>query len=207
MSTPPQTPDPDEQPEQERAEEQQPAPQQEGGRRGKSLVVTLTTLGVAVLLGVAGVLAFGPFRSNITEAASNYFGPDFEKGDCLNLVDARLTDFEEEKVECGSDASDYEIVKHLTGDAKCSDDRAYEVLTVDSDTYCMVLDVTTDDCLWVQGEKYLDTKVDCGSENATWSVTKVADKSDESVCSPGEYYATYPEPSRTVCMKDLTERG
>ncbi|SFE14308.1 hypothetical protein SAMN04487819_108153 [Actinopolyspora alba] len=214
MSTPSQSPDPAEQPEQQRAaeesalgaEEEQPTSEAGEGKARKPLVITLTTLGVAVLLGVLGTFALGPLRSNITEAISGFTGPSIEKGDCLDMVDASLQSFEEEKVECGSDASDYKIVKHLTNES-CSEKRAYEVLTIESDVYCMVLDVTAGDCLWVQDKQHLDTKVGCKSDKATFNVTKVADKADKTVCAPGSYYAIYPEPARTVCMKEIGGKG
>ncbi|WP_092628944.1 hypothetical protein [Actinopolyspora mzabensis] len=214
MSTPSQPPDPAEPPEEQRAaaepaleaEEEQPTSEAGEGKARKPLVITLTTLGVAVLLGVLGTFALGPLRSNITEAVSGFTGPNLEKGDCIDLVDASLQSFEEEKVACGSQASDYKIVKHLT-DESCSDNRAYEVLTIESDVYCMVMDVTVGDCLWMQDKQHLDTKVDCESENATRNVTKVADKADKAVCAPGSYYAIYPEPARTVCMKEINGKG
>ncbi|GAB3554410.1 hypothetical protein J2S53_003785 [Actinopolyspora lacussalsi] len=216
MSTPSQPPDPAEQPEQQRAaeepalgaEEEQPTSEAGEGKSRKPLVITLTTLGVAVLLGVLGTFALGPLRSNITEAISGFTGPNIEKGDCLDMIEAGLEDFEQEKVECGSDASDYKIVKHQTGSTSCTDkEDYYQVLTFDNDVYCMVLDVTPEDCLWVQGDQYLDTKVGCESDRASLNVTKVADKSDKNVCAPGSYYATYPELARTVCMQEIGGKG
>ncbi|MGJ7908342.1 hypothetical protein ACOQFL_17905 [Actinopolyspora sp. H202] len=214
MSTPSQPPDPAEPPEEQRAAEEpaheagaeQPTSEEGEGKARKPLVITLTTLGVAVLLGVLGTFALGPLRSNITEAISGFTGPTIEKGDCLDMVDASLRNFEEEKVACGSEASDYKIVKHLTNES-CSEKRAYEVLTIESDVYCMILDVTAEDCLWVQDKQHLDTKVSCESNRATFDVTKVADKADKAVCAPGSYYAIYPEPTRTVCMKEVNGKG
>jgi len=180
-----------------------PPPAPPGKKLGAAAIVGIV-FAVLVSLGVGSLAAVGFFRVVESVAVPKV-------GDCLHITADSSENSDFEKLPCQDRRAMYLVEQRTNGSSACAgaDYTRFRIYDDKSDrlTLCLVLNVTSGDCLGSVEDLVDIAKVGCTSGQAQAKVVVHAGVADEDSCDAADAIALVYQgpPVRTVCLLDPGE--
>ncbi|MDT2003710.1 hypothetical protein FXW78_00200 [Rhodococcus opacus] len=172
-------------------------PQPKKSRKGLFIA-----LGVAVLVIIAAIAAFGVFAVKSSDKNA------LDVGDCLFFESASTTasDTSHEKRDCSDSEATYEVAQKNDGDVQCAEDYfSYTLVSEDEDvqtTLCLVPNMIENSCYLLEDDGRI-LPSDCAEAQTVKVLMRADGQNDETLCN--EFDTAFPiafsEPERTYCIE------